>query len=219
MAPGPGPRPPEEVRVVLPALTDLDAADLPGAQHHELLRLADLDLTGADLRRTTFAECSLERLVLDAADLRGVHLVECRLVQLDAARCRLPRSSWRDVTVDGSRLGAVESYESTWRSLLVTDSKIGYLNARGSTWTDVTLRGCTVDELDLTAARLTRVRLDGCRVRSLRVADATLVDVDLRTARLEELEGLAGLAGAWVSEQQLTELAPLLAEHLGLHVG
>ena len=219
MAPSLGPRPPEPVRVTLPALTDVAADALPGTQHHELLRLADLDLTGADLRGTTFAECALERLVLDAADLRGVHLVECRLAQLDAARCTVPRSSWRDVTLDGSRLGAVEAYESTWRSVLVTDSKLGYLNARGSTWTDVTLRGCTVDELDLTAARLTRVRLEGCRVRSVRLADATLVDVDLRTARLEELEGLAGLAGAWVSEQQLTELAPLLADHLGIRVG
>jgi uncharacterized protein YjbI with pentapeptide repeats len=219
MARSRGPRPPEAVRVRLPALTDVGAAELAGSGHHELVRLADLDLTGAALRGTTFAECALERVTLDTADLRSVHLVECRLVQVDAATCTVPRSSWRDVTVDGSRLGAVESYESTWRSVLVTDSKLGYLNARGSSWTDVTLRGCTVDELDLTNARLTRVRLEDCRVRSLRVTDATLVDVDLRTARLAELEGLAGLAGAWVSEQQLGELAPLLADHLGIRVG
>jgi uncharacterized protein YjbI with pentapeptide repeats len=218
MPPARGPRPPAEVRLTLPALTDVEADDLPGVRHHELRRLADLDLTGADLRRTTFAECALERLALDAADLRGVHLAECRLRQLDAVTCTEPRSSGRDVTLDGSRLGAVEAYESTWRSVLVTDSKLGYLNARGSSWTDVTFRGCTVDELDLANARLTRVRLDDCRVRSLRLADATLADVDLRTARLEELEGLAGLAGAWVSEQQLSELAPLLAAHLGIHV-
>jgi uncharacterized protein YjbI with pentapeptide repeats len=219
MAASRGPRAPEAVAVALPTLTDVGADDLTGTQHHELVRLAGLDLSGADLRRMTFVECAWERVVLDAADLQGIHLVECRLGQLDAAHCAVSRSSWRDVVLDGSRLGAVESFESTWRSVLVTDSKLGYLNARGSSWTDVTLRGCTVDELDLSGARLTRVRLDDCRVRSLRLAGATLVDVDLRTARLEELEGLAGLAGAWISEQQLSALAPLLADHLGIRVG
>ena len=67
--------------------------------------------------------------------------------------------------------------------------------------------------------RLTRVLLVNCRVRSLRLDGATLVDVDLRSAHLQEIHGLAGLAGAWVSEQQLTALAPLLAAHVGLHVG
>jgi uncharacterized protein YjbI with pentapeptide repeats len=219
MAPSAGPQPPETVQVTLPPLTDVTAGSLAASQHHELARLADLDLSGADLRRTTFSESALQRLVLDATDLRGVHLAECRLDQLDAARCSVPRSSWRDVVLAGSRLGAVEAYESTWRAVLVTDSKLGYLNARGSTWTDVTFRGCTVDELDLTDARLTRVRLDDCRVRSLRLGGTILTDVDLRTARLAELEGLAGLAGAWVSEQQLTELAPLLAAHLGIRIG
>ncbi len=219
MAPALGPRPPAKVQLALPALVDVDPDALSGARHHEQVRLADLDLSGADLGATTFAECVLERVVLDAADLRGLHLAECRLAQLDAARCVVPRSSWRDVTLTGSRLGAVESYESTWRSVVVTESKIGYLNARGSDWTDVTVRGCVVDELDLAGARLTRVLLEDCRVRSLRLDGATLVDVDLRSAHLQEIEGLAGLAGAWVSEQQLTALAPLLAAHVGLHVG
>lgn len=212
------PRPPEPVRFTLPPLTDLSAAEVLDDDHHETARLADLDLSGSDLTRTTFAECLLERVALHDADLRGLHLTECRLGQVDAASFSAPRSTWRDVVLDGSRLGAVAAYESSWRSLLVTDSKLGYLNARGSTWTDVTLRGCTVEELDLTNATCTRVQLDDCRIGTLRVQSATLADVDLRTARLEVVEGLAGLAGAWVSESQLAELAPLLAAHLGVRV-
>ena len=37
--------------------------------------------------------------------------------------------------------------------------------------------------------------------------------------RLWKLLGLAGLAGAWVNELQLSQLAPLLAAHLGIRVG
>lgn len=153
------------------------------------------------------------------ADLRGLHLAECRLVAVDAPVLTVPRSSWRDVVVTGSRLGAVEAYESTWRTVLVEDGKLGYLNARGSQWTDVSLHGSVVDELDLSGARLSRVSLAGCRIGTLRLTAATLTDVDLRDTRLEVIEGLAGLAGAWVSETQLRELAPLLADHLGIRVG
>lgn len=213
------PRPPEPVTLALPALTDGAGVTLTGDERYEALRLADLDLTGADLARATFAECELERVTLHEAALRGVHLVESRLGQVDAAVFSAPRSSWRTVVLDGSRLGAVETYEATWRSVLVTGCKLGYLNARSSTWRDVVFAGCTVDELDLSGAKLTRVAFEGCRVGTLRAAGATLVDVDLRSARLEVVDGLTGLAGAWVSDAQLADLAPLLAEHLGIRVG
>ena len=213
------PRPPEPVVLALPELSEAVADDLVGHERHEAVRIADLDLSGADLARTTFAECVFERVGLNETDLRGAHLVESRLTQVDAPVLTAPRGSWRQVIIERSRLGAVESYESTWRSLLVSDCKLGYLNARSSRWQDVTLRGCRVDELDLSGASLTRVAFEDCRIGTLRAAGATLVDVDVRTARLEVVDGLAGLAGAWVSEQQLTELAPLLADHLGIRVG
>ena len=212
------PRPPEPVALTLPPLAGLAADELVEDERYEARLLVDADLSGAELARCTFAECALERVALHETDLRGVHLVESRLTQVDAAVFSAPRSSWRTVLLERSRLGAVEAYEATWRSLLVSECKLGYLNARAGTWRDVTLRGCTVDELDLSGAKLTRVAFEDCRIGTLRASGATLVDVDLRGARLEVVEGLAGLAGAWVSEQQLGELAPLLADHLRIRV-
>ena len=215
----PRPRPPEQVTLTLPPLTDTRADEVAGDERHEALRFTQVDLSGLDLAHATFAECLFERVAFSETDLRGAHFVESRLSQVDAPVFTAPRSSWRRVVVERSRLGAVETYETTWRSLLVTDCKLGYLNARSSAWQDVTLRGCSIDELDLSSAKLTRVAFVDCRIGTLRAAGATLVDVDLRGARLEVIDGLAGLAGAWVSEHQLTELAPLLAEHLKIRVG
>ncbi len=158
------PRPPEPVVLALPELSDAVAHDLVGDERHEAVRVADLDLGGADLARSTFAECLFERVGLHETDLRGAHLVESRLTQVDAPVLTAPRGSWRQVVIERSRLGAVETYESTWRSLLVGDCKLGYLNARSSRWQDVTLRGCRVDELDLSGARLTRVAFEDCRI-------------------------------------------------------
>ena len=213
------PRPPEPVDLVLPELVDTPVTGLGPEDRRALERYADADLSGADLARASFSESAFDRVILHEADLRGVHLVECRLQQLDAAALGVRRSSWRSVTMSGSRLGALEAYESTWRSVEVSESKVGYLNARGATWQDVTFRGCVLDELDLAGARLTRVAFPECRIGTLRLTGTTLTDVDLRATRLEVVVDLAGLAGAWVSEQQLIELAPLLAAQLKIRVG
>ena len=43
--------------------------------------------------------------------------------------------------------------------------------------------------------------------------------MDLRGAQLQAIKGLGGLAGAWITDHQLTELAPLLAAHLKIDIG
>ena len=45
-----------------------------------------------------------------------------------------------------------------------------------------------------------------------------MTGADLRGADLGGVDGLAGLAGATVSADQLADLAPLLASHLGMAV-
>jgi hypothetical protein len=50
------------------------------------------------------------------------------------------------------------------------------------------------------------------------VAEATLSKVDLSGARLRSLVGVESLRGAIVSHQQVVDLAPVLAEQLGLEV-
>jgi uncharacterized protein YjbI with pentapeptide repeats len=55
-------------------------------------------------------------------------------------------------------------------------------------------------------------------VQRLDVTRATLSRVDLRGADLSGLDGLAHLRGAVISGDQLLELAPALAEHLGIDV-
>ena len=46
----------------------------------------------------------------------------------------------------------------------------------------------------------------------------SLSDVDLRRLEMRVVSGVGSLAGATISGEQLTELAPLLAQHLGLQV-
>lgn len=156
---------------------------------------------------------------LNGTRLRGVHLRHVTLAELDTPNFSAPRSEWRSVRVDGSRLGSAELYESVWRSVTVSGGKINYLNARTATWQDVVFTDCTLGELDLGNARVERLAFRNCRIDTLALSGARLADVDLRGAGPARITGVAGLAGAWVTETQLADLAPLLAEHLGIRVG
>jgi uncharacterized protein YjbI with pentapeptide repeats len=96
--------------------------------------------------------------------------------------------------------------------------KLDFLNLRGATLQDVVFQDCLLGEVDVTDAGLTDVDFGGSRVDSLTVRNATLARVDLSGATLQTLSGLDHLRGAIVSAAQLLDLAPLLADHLGIVV-
>ncbi|VEI18608.1 Uncharacterised protein [Actinomyces viscosus] len=80
-----------------------------------------------------------------------------------------------------------------------------------------------VEDLQLAGADLSgvdaqRVRFEESRVGTLRLCDGSLADVDLRGLEMKVVSGVGSLGGATVSGQQLAELAPLMAAHLGLRV-
>ncbi len=216
--PSAGPKPPKLVSPRLGSLDTVDPAELASGEMRSDERYVDADFGVLDLGSTSFVGCSFERVRLTDPTLRGAQFADCTFADLDAPVLSAPRSSWRSTTVTSSRIGSGEAYESTWRSVLIEGSKINYLNVRSAEWRDVVLRDCVIDELDLSYARVNRLAVQRCRIGTLDVSHANLVDVDLRGASLATVNGLGGLAGAWINQTQLLELAPLLAGHLGIGI-
>lgn len=200
------------------ARTPWDGERLLDGDSHATVSYEQVELTDLDLRHSTFSECGFTGVDLTGSDLTGAHLVETELTEIEAAHLKAPRSLWRHSTLTRSRLGAVEAYEATLDQLVVSDSKISYLNGRGSIWSDVLMQRCVIDELDLLGAKLTRVRFEDCQIRSLGLDRASCRSVDLRSAELREVTGLAGLAGCTITPEQLYDLSGALAAHLGIHV-
>jgi uncharacterized protein YjbI with pentapeptide repeats len=187
--------------------------------HREGELYLDADFADADWEFTTFTSCAFRRVGLPETRLRGAHFVDVTFADLDCPALSAPRTQWQNVELHTSRIGSAELYDTVWKSVELSGSKLGYLNARASTWQDVVFRDCLIDELDLGSATVRRLAFQRCRIETLDVTGATLADVDLREVQLSTVRGLEGLAGAWVTEQQLLELAPLLAAHLRINVG
>ena len=217
-APSTGPKPPKLVAPKLGRLDTVEPTEIGPGEMRSDERYVDADFGEQDLGSTSFVGGSFERVRMTDPTLRGAQFADCSFGDLDAAVLSAPRSSWRSITVTGSRIGSGEAYESTWRSVLIEGSKINYLNLRSAEWRDVVLRDCVIDELDLSYAKVSRLAVVRCRIGTLDVSHATLVDVDLRGASLSTVNGLDGLDGAWINQTQLLELAPLIAGHLGIRI-
>lgn len=148
----------------------------------------------------------------------GLAMAESVLERVEVVSVHASDSGWRRVEVRDSRIGSAELSGSGWRGVHFSGCKLGYLNLRDAQVSDLLFSNCLIEELDLMRAKATRVGFSNCRVGRLELTGSTLADVDLRGAQLRDVGDLAGLRGATLSLEQLLDLAPLMAERLGVLV-
>ena len=212
------PRPPVLAAPDLGRLRDGEADELTAGEMVEDLALVEADLSGGDLSALTLLSCRFSEVFANDTDLAAARLVDCRLERLSATYLHSPRSTWRTVELVDSRIGAWELYDADVESLLMENCRLGFTNLAGTAVRDLLIRATRIDELDLSGIDAQRVRFEDCRVGTLRLRGGSLSDVDLRGLEMRVVSGIGSLAGATISSEQLTELAPLLAQHLGLRV-
>lgn len=204
--------------VELVDLTDGECGLLESHENYDGERFVSADLSQHDLAGATFSECEFLDLTAHETDFRGAAFVDTRFVRVDAPIFKAARSRFRNVDMDGSRLGSAEFYEANWQSVHIRNSKLGFMNFRGAELQDVLFTNCTIEELDFGGAKANRVSFVNTTVNSLELTRSTLQHVDLRDLDLRGLSGFEGLKGATMNSFQIGELAPLFARHLGIKV-
>ncbi|WP_422115621.1 pentapeptide repeat-containing protein [Brachybacterium sp. UNK5269] len=202
----------------LPALDPGDTAALAAHGVVEVMSFQGTDLSHLDLTGTTFTECELLGVTAHGTTLTSARLIETRIERLHAPVLEASRSTWREVELVGSRLGALDIDDAAVRTTRIVGCKFDWLNLRSATLEDVLFEDCTFDELDLTGVTATRVAFVNCRAGSLALAHARLRDVDLRGLEMGSIGNLESLAGATLDAHQVAALAPAFAEHLRIRV-
>lgn len=204
--------------ITLPPLVAFVGASLEAEGDYEALDFVDRDFAGQAADDAAFLGCRMERCGLDDVSIRRGRITECHLADVHAVNLDVRDSIWRDSLVTGGRIGALTASGATWTAVRLRGGKLNFVDLSASRLTDVVFEGCVIGELDLADAHLQSVRFATCTVDELNVAGARLERVDLSGAALRMLRGIGSLRGAVVSETQLLDLAPLLAEHVGLEV-
>ena len=204
--------------VSLPELRPFDGRGLEAGGEYDAVDFVDLDLTEQDAGDARFLECRLLRCSLDGASMRRARIVGSLLADANATSLDLSDSTWRDGEIAGGRLGALSLAGASLTGVRVHGGRFGFVNLIGAHLEDVVFEGCEVASLGAHSAQLRRVTFVDCTVDELDVTGAALTEVDLSGARLRSLIGVENLRGATIAEDQLTDLAPVLAAQLGLEV-
>ncbi|MFI8411170.1 pentapeptide repeat-containing protein [Paeniglutamicibacter gangotriensis] len=215
-APVKAPRLPVFKEPVTTGSGDLTGLEADG-RAERLLFVSD-DAAGVDLEDAVFTECHFRAVSLQGAPMTRVTFGDCLIEEVNAPVLEAPDSGWWNTAVIGGRIGSAELYGATFRSVRFERAKLGYLNLRRAKIKDVEFRDVHIEELDAGGANLERVSFIDCTIDTLALNGAKLKDVDLRGARLRTLSGISALKGATVSFEQLLDLAPILANELGLRV-
>lgn len=141
-----------------------------------------------------FENCDLSGFVLrDESSIQRAEFIGCRL---------------SGSVLAGTRL----------RDVLFTDCTFDDANLRMMDAENVAFERCALLATDFYAAKLVRTRMADCDLRGSDFSKATVEDLDLRTSRVEDVLGAAGLRGATIESLQLIPLAASLAAALELRV-
>jgi uncharacterized protein YjbI with pentapeptide repeats len=171
-----------------------------------------------DAAHARFLECAFTQVTFDGgtarrARLSDVWLREARLVAVDLAE-----SEWLDATLIDCVLAGAEAYGAELRRVVFRGGKLDSVNFREATLADVRFENCVLRGVDFSAAELSRVSFPGCRLSEVELTRVTLSKVDLRGAELGIVAGHESLRGAVISTAQLVDLAPALAQSIGITV-
>jgi uncharacterized protein YjbI with pentapeptide repeats len=207
-------------------LADLPFAQVLTAHGDGLMREEAYDgahfdqemLEDADGSGSHFLECAFTGVSLQGCRLERTQYAEVWLHDVRVIATSLARTSWRDVTFTGSVLAGVEAFGSLLRGVTFDRCKLDGVNFRDCDLTDVTFDSCVLRDVDFGGARLTRTKFPQSQLAATIFTKVTLSQVDLRGAELGIIVDPVSLSGAIVTTSQLIDMAPLLAESIGIVV-
>lgn len=201
--------------------------ELP-AQAPPIILETAASLEHAEITRASWAGQTAKRLSVDSVrltepDLTAAQLHDGGWVDVEIAGgqlggLNLSGSSWRRVRVSRARLSGAVFTESELKDVTFEDAKLDMANFRYAKLKNVQFIRCQLAEAGFAGAHLTDVTFAECDLTSAEFSGAVNKHVDLRGNTLLSINGIAGLAHATISTEQMIGLMPELAANLGLDV-
>lgn len=184
----------------------------------EVLHFTGFDRSLLDLTDGRIEDCLFSALNIGELSMRNARYIQCEFKQLSAPIVEGAGATLNDVRMTHSRFGSADFSDSSIDSVTFDHCKFGWVNLRTAQVRDVVFRDCSFDEIDLQQAKAQRLKFENCRTATLNVERANLSSVDLTGLEIAQVQGIEGLRGAMISEQQLMALSHEFAAHLGIRV-
>lgn len=170
-----------------------------------------LKLKSAVLQGCKFVKCNLAHSKIDRLQLR-----DCLLNNCDLTAGVFADSSWHAVEVSKTRCSGIQLQKGLLKNVWFKNSKLDVANFRFAKLEQVVFESCVITEADFYSATLKNVRFIDCDFEDVEFSEATLQHVDLTESRILSVKGLRGLKGATINQEQLVQLAPSMAQEIGI---
>jgi uncharacterized protein YjbI with pentapeptide repeats len=188
--------------------------DYDSVHFHRLDFTADDSANGARFLESAVTDCVLSGSTLRRARMNELWASGTRLTGVSLAE-----SDWVDSALVGCSLAGLEFFGAVLRRVVFRRCKLDSVNLRAARLHDVVFEDCVLRDVDFAEARLEGVAFPGSRLERAHFGRAVLKKADLRGAVAIDLaDGYDSLRGAVISSVQLLDLAPALANTLGIVV-
>ncbi len=178
----------------------------------------EVDFGEPDAGGSRFLECAFTKVSFREGRLRGARFTSAWLSDVRMVATSLAGTEWVDTVITRGAAAGVEAFGAHLRRVVFRGCKLDSVNFRDAELTDVTFDNCVLRDVDFSAAKLTRTAFPGSRLSGTDLTGVTMDKVDLRGAELGIVFDPGSMRGAIVTSAQLVEMAPLLAESMGIAV-
>lgn len=208
-----------------PRLTALDS--LPTTASDEPIEVIDgwIELANVALEGRTIAAPDAEVLEFTNCSLRSCRLILApdtvvRARQTSFASCDLSQVQFK--AAQGCRFTSAKMAGTAFVGDLAdsefVDCRFQLASLVTGSISRVSFSDCEFVDVDLQESKLSDVTFAGTRLAEVSLHRTTFERVDLREAAIEAVSNVTSLDGCLVANHQLYELAPLLANIVGLAV-
>lgn len=198
-------------------LTPHDGRWVPDGDH-DTVRFDAAEVIDPDATGSRFLDCAFAGTAFEGGRLRASRFIDVWASEVRFVGTDLAETGWQDATLVGSILAGARAFGSRLTRVTFRSCKLDSVNLRDAVLSDVTFEDCLLRGVDFGRAKLTRTSFPGSRLTQTVLAGATLDRVDLRGAELGITIDPQTIRGAIISPAQLLDLAPHLAEALGIAV-
>lgn len=187
----------------------------------DMLEIDDSHMSLTDF--TGVSRLQIDGSKLEGASLTGLvfdkfELTDCQCTKLEAAALRTHKANLLRVVIADSRLTGAEFAEAHLEDCTFKNIKFDEAGFRFASFKRVRFENCMLQRADFSNATFDQVTFTGCDLEESSFVSASCKDVDVTTEELGSIKGILGLKGATISEIQLMQLAPLLANELGFRI-
>lgn len=213
------------MKILLPKIpggiteTVTDRSALTRGESFDRVIVRGIDGIALAAPKMKFDESALDRVMLVNAALDEISLLDTEVRGCDLSAAVLASGALNRVRFTHCRMAGVDLSHCSLHNVTFTDCKLDMANFRFAKLHGVVFQDCTLAETDFQLAEIREVAFENCQLERTTFTQSKVLATDLRGSHLENIRGWTNLKGATISYEQLTYVAPELAQELGLQIG